>query len=75
MSDTDDEFRVRLGRIGNRKGRKVIGYVKRVRKIVAKGGAERPRRSPAFTGSRIGRGHAQGTASRAGVRPVRAVWS
>lgn len=63
MSDTDDEFRVRLGRIGNRKGRKVIGYVKRVRKIVAKGGAERPRRSPAFTGSRIGRGHAQGTVS------------
>jgi hypothetical protein len=36
MSDIDDEFRVRLGRIGNRRGRKAVGYVKRVRKIAAK---------------------------------------
>lgn len=63
MSDTDDEFRVRLGRIGNRRGRKAAGYVKRVRKIAAKAGAGRPHRQPAFIGSRIGRGHAQGTVS------------
>ncbi|KRR29135.1 relaxase/mobilization nuclease RlxS [Bradyrhizobium retamae] len=63
MSDIDDEFRVKLGRIGNRRGRKTVGYVKRVRKIAAKVGGERPRRSSAFTGSRIGRGHAQGTVS------------
>ncbi|MGH6707979.1 MAG: relaxase/mobilization nuclease RlxS [Bradyrhizobium sp.] len=63
MSDTDDEFRVRLGRIGNRRGRKVVGYVKRVRKIVAKAGAGHAHRQSAFIGSRIGRGHAQGTVS------------
>jgi type IV secretory pathway VirD2 relaxase len=63
MSDTDDEFRVRLGRIGSRRGRKATGYLKRVRKIAAKTGAGGPRRSSAFTGSRIGRGHAQGTVS------------
>jgi type IV secretory pathway VirD2 relaxase len=63
MSDIDDEFRVRLGRIGNRRGRKAVGYVKRVRKIAAKPGAGRPHRQAAFIGSRIGRGHAQGTVS------------
>jgi len=63
MSDTDDEFRVRLGRIGNRCGRKAVGYVKRVRKIAAKAGAGRPHRQAAFIGSRIGRGHAQGAVS------------
>ncbi|HVQ66222.1 MAG TPA: DUF3363 domain-containing protein, partial [Bradyrhizobium sp.] len=63
MSNTDDEFRVRLGRIGNRRGRKATGYLQRVRKIAAKAGAEGPRRSSAFTGSRIGRGHAQGAVS------------
>ncbi|MBR1243509.1 relaxase/mobilization nuclease and DUF3363 domain-containing protein [Bradyrhizobium sp. AUGA SZCCT0274] len=63
MSDTDDEFRVRLGRIGNRRGRKAVGYLKRVRKIAAKASAERPHGGAAFTGSRIGRGHAQGTVS------------
>ncbi|WP_308163726.1 relaxase/mobilization nuclease RlxS [Bradyrhizobium sp. SRL28] len=61
MSDTDDEFRVRLGRIGNRRGRKAIGYVKRVRKIANKLGTGRPRRASTFTGSRTGRGYAQGT--------------
>lgn len=69
MSDTDDEFKVRLGRIGNRKGRKAVGYVKRVRKIAKKVAAGRPHRSSAFIGSRIGRGHAQGTVS-ANRRPA-----
>ncbi|WP_108519149.1 relaxase/mobilization nuclease RlxS [Bradyrhizobium algeriense] len=63
MSDTDDEFRVRLGRIGNRRGRKATSYVKRVRKIAAKGGTGRPRRRAVFIGSRIGRGHAKGAVS------------
>jgi len=69
MSDTDDEFKVKLGRIGNRKGRKAVGYVKRVRKIAAKVAAGRPHRSSAFIGSRIGRGHAHGTVS-AGRSPT-----
>lgn len=63
MSDTDDEFKVRLGRIGNRKGRKAVGYVKRVRKIARKAGIEGPHRTSGFTGSRIGRGYAHGTVS------------
>jgi type IV secretory pathway VirD2 relaxase len=62
MSDTDDEFRVRLGRIGNRRGRKAIGYVKRVRKIAKKAGSGRAQPTSSFVGSRIGRGYAQGTA-------------
>ncbi|MEH2609622.1 relaxase/mobilization nuclease RlxS [Bradyrhizobium sp. AZCC 1693] len=69
MSDTDDEFRVRLGRIGNRRGRKAVGYLRRLRKIAAKAGAGRQRQSSAFMGSRIGRGHAQGTLS-ASRRPA-----
>jgi type IV secretory pathway VirD2 relaxase len=69
MSNTDDEFRVRLGRIGSRRGRKATGYLQRVRKIAAKAGAAGPRRSSAYTGSRIGRGHAQGAVS-AGRRPA-----
>lgn len=60
MSDTDDEFKVRPGRIGNRRG-KAIGYVKRVRKIAHKAGIGTAQRTPAFSGSRIGRGYAQGT--------------
>lgn len=63
MSDIDDEFRVRLGRIGNRGGRKAIGYVKRVRKIAKKVSTGRLHRASTFTGSRIGRGYAQGTVS------------
>jgi type IV secretory pathway VirD2 relaxase len=63
VSDIDDEFKVRLGRIGNRRGRKAIGYVKRVRKIAQKAGIGTTRRTSDFTGSRIGRGHAQGTVS------------
>jgi hypothetical protein len=69
MADTEDEFRIRLGRIGNRRGRKAIGYVKRVRKIAEKASAGRPHRASDFTGSRIGRGYAQGTVS-ASRRPA-----
>src|SRR5258708_31376031 len=63
MSDADDEFRVRLGRIGNRRGRKAIGYVKRVRKIAKKVSIGRGHPTSGFTGSRIGRGYAHGTVS------------
>lgn len=75
MSDTDDEFRVRLGRIGNRRGRKAIGYVKRVRKIARKADTGRAHRASTFTGSRTGRGYAQGTvlASRRSVGQRRVV--
>jgi type IV secretory pathway VirD2 relaxase len=69
MSDTDEEFRVRLGRIGNRRGRKVVGYVKRMRKIAAQANPGRPHKRTAFFGSRIGRGHALGTVS-ASRRPA-----
>ena len=65
MSDTDDEFRVRLGRIGNRKSRRAAGYVKRVRKIAEKAATGRTPRSSGFTGSRIGRGYAHGLVSAA----------
>jgi type IV secretory pathway VirD2 relaxase len=61
MADADGEFRVRLGRIGNRRGRKAIGYIKRIRKIAKEVSPERPNRASDFTGSRIGRGYAQGT--------------
>jgi type IV secretory pathway VirD2 relaxase len=63
MADSDDEFRVRLGRIGNRRGRKAVGYLKRVRGIANKVSLGQPRRASDFTGSRIGRGYAQGTVS------------
>jgi hypothetical protein len=63
VSDTDDEFRIRLGRIGNRRGRKAISYVKRVGKIAQKAGIGTTHRTSSFTGSRIGRGYAQGTVS------------
>lgn len=69
MADTEDEFRIRLGRIGNRRGRKAIGYVKRVRKIAEKASAGRPHRASDLTDSRIGRGYAQGTVS-ASRRPA-----
>jgi hypothetical protein len=69
MADAEDEFRVRIGRIGNRSGRKAVGYLKRVRKIANKVSEGQPRRASDFTGSRIGRGYAQGTVS-AGRRPA-----
>lgn len=60
MSDTDDEFRIRLGRIGNRKSRNTERYVRRVRHAAQKAGKAQVG-SAGFIGSRIGRGHAQGT--------------
>jgi type IV secretory pathway VirD2 relaxase len=60
MTSSDDEFRVRLGRIGHRANRKVASFAKRVRKAAEKAGAQRSGRSSAFTGSRIGRGRAFG---------------
>jgi type IV secretory pathway VirD2 relaxase len=69
MADTEDEFRVELGRIGNRRGRKAVSYVKRVRKIANKVAPGQPRRASDFIGSRIGRGYAQGTVA-AGRRPA-----
>ncbi|MFQ3457171.1 relaxase/mobilization nuclease RlxS [Bradyrhizobium sp. UFLA01-814] len=55
----DDEFQVKLGRIGNRKPRRASSYLRRVRQSAEKAGAGSPRRSN-FSGGRIGRGHAQG---------------
>lgn len=69
MSDTDDEFRVRPGRIGNSRGQEGDSYLKRVRKISAKAAVKRQRQNAPFSGSRIGRGHAQGTVS-ASRRPA-----
>ncbi|OKO87668.1 conjugal transfer protein TraI [Bradyrhizobium sp. NAS80.1] len=55
----DDEFEVRLGRIGNRKARRVRSYLRRVRQAAEKVGTG-ARRASSFSGGRIGRGHAQG---------------
>lgn len=65
MSEADDEFRVRLGRMGNRKARRPSSYLRRVRVAAEKTGAARSERRSAFTGSRIGRGRAEGAASAA----------
>ncbi|MFK4539826.1 hypothetical protein ABIA00_008009 [Bradyrhizobium ottawaense] len=56
----DDEFEVKLGRIGNRKARKATSYLRRVRQAADKAGVS-SRRASNFSGGRIGRGHAQGT--------------
>jgi type IV secretory pathway VirD2 relaxase len=69
MADTEDEFRVRIGRIGDRRGRKAVGYLKRVRKVAKEVSPGRPHRASDFTGSRIGRGYAHGTVS-ASRRPA-----
>ncbi|WP_244443452.1 hypothetical protein [Bradyrhizobium sp. Ai1a-2] len=55
----DDEFEVKLGRIGNRKARKGSSYLRRVRQAAEKAGP-RSHRASQFSGGRIGRGHAQG---------------
>jgi type IV secretory pathway VirD2 relaxase len=68
LADSEDEFRVKLGRIGHRRGRNAVGYVKRVRTVANKVAAGRQRRASDFTGSRIGRGYAQGTVA-AGRHP------
>lgn len=59
MREIDDEFEVKLGRIGNRRARRTTNYLRRVRQEAAKAGAS-ARAGSSFTGGRIGRGRAQG---------------
>lgn len=59
MREIDDEFDVKLGRIGNRRATRATSYLQRVRQEAAKTGAS-ARAGSSFTGGRIGRGHAQG---------------
>uniref|UniRef100_A0A973WNW4 Relaxase/mobilization nuclease and DUF3363 domain-containing protein n=2 Tax=Bradyrhizobium quebecense TaxID=2748629 RepID=A0A973WNW4_9BRAD len=59
MREIDDEFEVKLGRIGNRRARKATSYLRRVRQEAAKAGAG-VRTASSFSGGRIGRGRAQG---------------
>jgi len=59
MQEIDDEFEVKLGRIGNRKAKRATSYLRRVRQEAQKAGAG-SRRVSSFTGGRIGRGHAHG---------------
>ncbi|MBO4225324.1 relaxase/mobilization nuclease RlxS [Bradyrhizobium neotropicale] len=59
MREIDDEFEVKLGRIGNRKAKRATSYLRRVRQETAKGGTS-ARAASSFTGGRIGRGRAQG---------------
>ncbi|MBP1093725.1 relaxase/mobilization nuclease RlxS [Bradyrhizobium diazoefficiens] len=59
MREIDDEFDVKLGRIGNRRPARATGYLRRVRQEAAKAGAS-ARAGSSFTGGRIGRGRAQG---------------
>ncbi len=63
MAARDDEVRPKLGRIGDRKGRKTISYITRVLRTAEKavGAPGRFRRTSRFTGARIGRGRAQGS--------------
>ncbi|MCW1991870.1 relaxase/mobilization nuclease RlxS [Bradyrhizobium diazoefficiens] len=60
MREIDDEFEVKFGRIGNRRGRRATSYLRRVRQEATKVGTG-ARAGSSFTGSRIGRGGAQGT--------------
>ncbi|UPK33106.1 hypothetical protein IVB18_33455 [Bradyrhizobium sp. 186] len=59
MRSVDDEFEVKLGRIGNRRARRATSYLRRVRQATEKAGAGSHRTSN-FSGGRIGRGYAQG---------------
>lgn len=59
MREIDDEFDVKLGRIGNRRATRATSYLRRVRQEAAKAGAS-ARAGSSFTGGRIGRGHAHG---------------
>jgi type IV secretory pathway VirD2 relaxase len=59
MQDPDDEFDVKLGRIGNRHAKREASYLRRVRQEAQKSGVT-SRRGSLFTGARIGRGHAHG---------------
>ncbi|MEY9148696.1 relaxase/mobilization nuclease RlxS [Bradyrhizobium elkanii] len=67
MRELDDEFEVKLGRIGNRRARRTTNYLRRVRQEAAKAGAS-ARAGSSFTGGRIGRGRAQGAVLAGGVR-------
>lgn len=60
MADADDEFEVKLGRIGHRKERSGKPYLARVRRAVETAAAPRSGRGALFTGGRIGRGGALG---------------
>ncbi|WOH63641.1 relaxase/mobilization nuclease RlxS [Bradyrhizobium sp. BWA-3-5] len=70
----DDEFEVKLGRIGNRKARRATSYLRRVRQAAEKAGPSL-RRASDFSGGRIGRGYAQGAvlAGRAKAKGLRRV--
>lgn len=59
MRVIDDEFEVKLGRIGNRRAKRAAGYLRRVRQEAAKAGAS-ARAGSSFSGGRIGRGRAHG---------------
>ena len=59
MPEIDDEFEVKLGRIGNRRAKRAASYLRRVRQEAEKAGAGL-RRGSSFTGGRTGRGHAHG---------------
>lgn len=59
MREIDDEFEVKLGRIGNRRARRATSYLRRVRKEATKAGSS-VQTGSSFSGGRIGRGHAQG---------------
>jgi type IV secretory pathway VirD2 relaxase len=66
----DDDFRPKLGRIRDRKGRKALPYIRRVLRTAEKAAsaAGRSGRRSRFTGARIGRGRAQGTVAAMGRR-------
>ncbi|MCA6110800.1 relaxase/mobilization nuclease RlxS [Bradyrhizobium cenepequi] len=60
MKEIDDEFDVKLGRIGNRRAGRATSFLRRVRQEAQKA-VPSSRRASSFTGARIGRGGAQGT--------------
>jgi type IV secretory pathway VirD2 relaxase len=59
MPEIDDEFEVKLGRIGNRRAKGATSYLQRVSQEAEKSGVS-SRRASLFTGGRAGRGHAHG---------------
>ncbi|MPZ40588.1 MAG: DUF3363 domain-containing protein [Rhizobiales bacterium] len=61
MGDQDDDFELKLGRIGDRRARPVAPYVKRVLRESEKAGGYRSGQRHRFSGARIGQGRAQGT--------------
>jgi type IV secretory pathway VirD2 relaxase len=67
MQEIDDEFEVKLGRIGDRRAKRATSYLQRVRQEAQKVGLS-SRRASSFTGGRIGRGHADGATLAGRVR-------